>query len=37
MDIPINLGFKYRSDFKKVYEEISKENKDIYFFKSFLD
>jgi hypothetical protein len=37
MDIPANLGSKYRSDFKNVYQEISKERKDIYFLDYFLD
>lgn len=37
MDIPANLWIKYRNDFKQVYKDISKENKDIYFLESFLD
>ena len=37
MDIPANLGSKYRSDFKNVYHEVSKERKDIYFLDYFLD
>ena len=35
MDIPANLGIFYRSDFKKVYSEIAKENKDIHFIEFF--
>ncbi|MDD5769411.1 MAG: arylesterase [Candidatus Gracilibacteria bacterium] len=37
MDIPLNLGLQYKSDFKKVYSDISNENKNIYFLKFFLD
>ncbi len=37
MDIPLNLWLNYRSKFKNVYKEISKENNDIYFMPFFLD
>lgn len=37
MDIPLNLWLQYKSDFKKVYSDISNENKNIYFLKFFLD
>ncbi len=37
MDIPINLWFKYRNDFKNVYKEISKERENIYFLPYFLE
>lgn len=37
MDIPANLWISYRNDFKKVYSEIEKERKDIYFLEYFLE
>ncbi|NVP17452.1 arylesterase [Candidatus Gracilibacteria bacterium] len=37
MDIPINLGLKYRNDFKNVYKNISKQKNDIYFLPYFLE
>jgi len=36
MDIPINLGFSYRNDFKGAYKEISNE-RNIHFMKFFLE
>ena len=37
MQVPNNLWEKYSLDFKKVYEEIASENKNIYFYSFFLD
>ncbi|MDD3793643.1 MAG: arylesterase [Candidatus Gracilibacteria bacterium] len=37
MDIPINLGLKYRNDFKNVYKNIATQKKDIYFLPYFLE
>lgn len=35
--IPPNLGFKYTNDFKKIYFDIAKSQKDLYFFEFLLD
>ena len=37
MDIPANLWIAYRNDFKKVYQDIADEKKDIYFLEFFLE
>lgn len=37
MQVPNNLWEKYSLDFKKVYEDIATENKNIYFYPFFLD
>mgnify|MGYP003890943249 CR=1 FL=1 len=37
MDIPLNLGLDYRSDFRQVYTDIAQENKEIYFLPFFLE
>ncbi|NDK10254.1 arylesterase [Candidatus Gracilibacteria bacterium] len=36
MEIPANFGLSYTREFKKMYFDIAKENKDIYFLESFL-
>lgn len=37
MDIPANLWVQYRADFKKVYQEIAFERKNIFFLPFFLE
>lgn len=37
MDIPINLGLKYRNEFKNVYKEIAKQRENIYLIDYFLE
>lgn len=37
MDVPANLWLSYRDSFKKVYKEIAKERKKVYFYEFFLD
>ncbi|MDP2090727.1 MAG: arylesterase [Candidatus Gracilibacteria bacterium] len=37
MDIPINLGLKYRKEFKNVYTDIKKEKENIYLMDYFLE
>jgi acyl-CoA thioesterase-1 len=37
MDVPANLWLNYKDSFKKVYKEIAKERKKVYFYEFFLD